>query len=212
MGDAIIQAVLFDLDGVLVDACDWHYESLNLALEQTGHAPITREDHLTKYNGLPTKVKLDMMGMVGDDSKRVWDLKQSLTNEIINKSAVNMPEKKELHEYLKSKGIKIACVTNSIRQTAEAMLRSTGQLDYIDLLISNEDVSKNKPHPDCYNKAIQYLGVTPHLCVCVEDSEKGIEAAISSVAGGMWIVKNTTEVTKVNFISDVESSFVKSSP
>lgn len=196
----MIEAVLFDLDGVLVDACDWHYESLNLALEQTGYAPISREDHLTKYNGLPTKVKLDMMSIVGDDSKKVWDLKQSLTNEIIKKSAVNMPEKKELHEYLKSKGIKVACVTNSIRQTAEAMLRSTGQLEYMDLLISNEDVSKNKPYPDCYNKAIKDLGVTPYMCVCVEDSEKGIEAAIASIAGSMWVVKNTTEVTKENFV------------
>lgn len=196
----MIEAVLFDLDGVLVDACEWHYESLNSALEQAGYSPISREDHLTKYNGLPTKIKLDMMGIGGDAARKIWDLKQSITNEIIKESAVSMPEKKELHEYLKSKGIKIACVTNSIRQTAEAMLRSTGQFKYMDLIVSNEDVQKNKPHPDCYNKAIRDLGVTPYMCVCVEDSEKGIEAAISSISGSLWVVKNTIEVTKENFI------------
>lgn len=200
MSNSLIQAVLFDLDGVLVDACDWHYESLNTALIECGHPPISREDHLTKYNGLPTDVKLGMLGITGDDASRVWKLKQEHTLNTIHTNAVDMPEKRELHEYLKSKGIKIACVTNSIRQTAEAMLRSTGQLEYMDIVVSNEDVEKNKPHPECYNKSIRLLGVNPTMCVCVEDSDKGIEAAISSIAGCMWIVKNTTEVTKENYI------------
>jgi beta-phosphoglucomutase len=201
MSSTLIQAVLFDLDGVLVDACDWHYESLNSALSECGHSPISREEHLMKYNGLPTNTKLNMLGIVGESASRVWKLKQDHTISTIQKNAVDMPEKRELHEYLKSKGIKIACVTNSIRETAEAMLRSTGQFQYMDLVVTNEDVKKNKPHPDCYNKAIKDLGVDPLMCVCVEDSDKGIEAAISSVAGCMWVVKNTTEVTKENYMN-----------
>ena len=47
-----VQAILFDLDGVLVDACDWHYLALNEALKGIGVAPISREDHVTTYNGL----------------------------------------------------------------------------------------------------------------------------------------------------------------
>jgi HAD superfamily hydrolase (TIGR01509 family) len=196
-----IECVLFDLDGVLVDACDWHYESLNHALKECGHRPISREEHITKYNGLPTNIKLDMLGISGDDASQVWELKQEYTLNTIEKNAIDMPEKKELHEYLKSRGIKIACVTNSIRQTAEAMLCSTGQLEYMDLLVSNENVSKNKPHPDCYNKAIKDLGVDPSLCLCVEDSEKGIQAAKTSVAKNIWVVKNTTEVNKQAFVN-----------
>ena len=59
------KAVLFDLDGVLVDACDWHYEALNRALKQVSNYEISREDHTTTYNGLPTKRKLQMLADVG---------------------------------------------------------------------------------------------------------------------------------------------------
>ena len=196
----MIEAVLFDLDGVLVDACEWHYESLNTALIECGHSPISREDHTRKYNGLPTDVKLGLLGITGDDASVVWKLKQEHTLNTIHTNAVDMPEKRELHEYLKYNGIKTACVTNSIRETAEAMLKGTGQLQYMNVVVTNEDVSKNKPYPDCYNKAIQLLGVNPTMCVCVEDSDKGIEAAIGSEAGCLWVVKNTSEVTKENFI------------
>ena len=47
----MIECVLFDLDGVLVDACDWHYKSLNKALMDMGHSAINEEEHITKYNG-----------------------------------------------------------------------------------------------------------------------------------------------------------------
>ena len=58
-----IECILFDLDGVLVDACDWHYEALNSSLISFGFSPITREEHLHKYNGLPTKIKLEMLNI-----------------------------------------------------------------------------------------------------------------------------------------------------
>lgn len=194
-----IRCVLFDLDGVLVDACDWHYDSLNQALVDAGVPPISRKDHLHTYNGLPTKVKLQMLGLTGELAALIWELKQKHTNKIIESSAPMMPEKIELHEYLKSQGIKIACVTNSIRQTAEAMLRSTYQYNYIDLLVSNEDVTNNKPHPDCYNYAIKTLGVNCSQCLCVEDSSTGLQAAYSSCSAFVWKVKNTKEVTLENY-------------
>ena len=55
-----IKAVLFDMDGVLIDAKDWHYEALNKALKLFG-IEINRYDHLTTFDGLPTKVKLDLL-------------------------------------------------------------------------------------------------------------------------------------------------------
>ena len=69
----MIEAILFDLDGVLVDACDWHYESLNSALISSGYNPISREDHIEKFNGLPTKVKLSMLGIPDSESKKIND-------------------------------------------------------------------------------------------------------------------------------------------
>jgi beta-phosphoglucomutase len=194
-----VEAILFDLDGVLVDACDWHYEALNVALNEAGLDIINRQDHLTTFNGLPTKIKLEMLKIPTELAHSVNQQKQKHTLNIIKNTAKFMSEKIELHEHLKQQGIKIACVTNSIEETAKEMLIATGQMPYMDLLVSNEHVKRNKPHPDCYNHAIKMLGINPANCICVEDSPKGIEAAMTSIAGRCWIVSGTKEVTKENY-------------
>jgi HAD superfamily hydrolase (TIGR01509 family) len=201
-----LEAILFDLDGVLVDACDWHYEALNLALVDAGFSGIDIESHFAKYNGLPTKVKLKMLGISDHLSDQINKNKQKYTLDIIKTTAKIMTDKIELHDYLKKQGIKIGCVTNSIEQTAKEMLLATGQLPYIDLLVSNEMVSKNKPYPDCYNYAIQLLDVDPVRTLCVEDSPKGIEAAKNSIAKYIWIVKNPNDVTLENYHSFLEKN------
>lgn len=201
-----IQLVMFDLDGVLVDACEWHYESLNRGLIEVGCVPISREDHLSKYNGLPTKIKLEMLGLDKSTSEEVWELKQKYTLEIIRENQKCMEEKIELHSYLKSEGIKIACVTNSIRETAEAMLKATCQWEWIDLLLTNEDVQRNKPYPDCYNLAIEKMGISANNCLCVEDSPKGIQSALDSNAKWLWKVRDTHEVNLESYRSFIDEN------
>lgn len=197
-----IGAVLFDLDGVLVDACEWHYDSLNLALAEEGFSPISRPDHLSTYNGLPTRVKLGMMGITGDRAARVEHRKQELTLDVIARTATPSSEKLELHNHLRGLGIKTACVTNSIRRTAEEMLARTGQLSMLDLVVANEDVGRNKPHPDPYLHAMAVLGLAPEKCVCVEDSEKGVQSAVES-GGMLWRVAGTDEVNLAGWMDYV---------
>ncbi len=197
----MIRAILFDLDGVLVDACDWHYLALNRALEEVIGSSISREDHVTTYNGLPTKVKLEMLGLDEEQSKKVWQLKQDYTLDTIKKNGKTQKEKIELFKHLKSLGIKIACVTNSIKMTTLEMLKSTGQFEHFNIIITNEDVENNKPHPDCYNLAVKKLDIKPNECIIIEDSPKGTQAAKSSVVpdSNIWNVKNSKEVTLKNF-------------
>ena len=128
-----IEAVLFDLDGVLVDACDWHYLSLNRALKEVVGFSISREEHITTYNGLPTKVKLEMLGLDEEQTKQAWKLKQDYTLDTIRENGTVYEEKIDLFEYLIELGIKIVCVTNSIQMTTFEMLKTTGQFDYFDL-------------------------------------------------------------------------------
>lgn len=202
------ETILFDLDGVLVDACDWHYMALNKALEIKGYKPISKQDHETTYNGLPTSVKLKMLGISGDDSKVINELKQKITLESIEENAHEMQDKIKLHEWLKSNSFKIACVTNSIRKTTELMLKKTGQYGYFDVIICNEDVKKNKPYPDCYNLAIRKLNANPLKSVCVEDSDKGIHSAVASIVKHLIIVKDPSEVNLVNVkekLQDIEN-------
>ena len=202
-----ILAVLFDLDGVLVDACDWHFVALNKALRDEIGTEISRKDHESKYNGLPTKVKLKMLGLDDEKSKRVWDRKQKLTLGIIRKNTCPSFDKIYLHDKLKEHSIKIGCVTNSIRETTEAMLKSTSQHEFMDLIITNEDVEKNKPHPDCYNLAVEKLGVDPKKVLIVEDSDKGFEAASASVVPNVWKVENCRQVNHTSFKEFIDENF-----
>ena len=205
----LVEAVLFDLDGVLVDACDWHYLSLNRALEEVVGFSISREEHTSTYNGLPTKVKLEMLRLDEEQSKKVWQLKQDYTLDTIRENSTKQEEKIELFEYLKGTKTKIVCVTNSIAKTTLEMLQSTGQFEYFDMIVTNEDVERNKPHPDCYNMAIEKLDINPKQCIIVEDSPKGMQAAKSSMVPylNIWNVKNATKVTLENFRRFVNENF-----
>jgi beta-phosphoglucomutase len=209
----MIEAVLFDLDGVLVDACEWHYEALNSSLIEFGYTAISREDHESTYNGLPTKIKLKMLNIPDDVAVKINDKKQEHTLKIISNNAKISSDKIEIYRYLKLKNIKIACVTNSIRETAIAMLKSTGQYEYIDLLVSNEDVTRNKPYPDCYDLAIKKLNCNAINVLCVEDSDKGIQSVMSSVAGHLLVVREcsglTIDIIKKQ-IEDIENENINS--
>lgn len=195
-----IRAVLYDLDGVLVDACEWHYEALNRALWDVAGVKIEREEHETIYNGLPTKRKLQSLVDIGriqaSDVDKISSLKQTYTTDTINQLARPDPVKIELHEFVTQYvGIPIVCVTNSIRSTAKLMLERTGQLRYMNFVVSNEDVRYPKPRAEGYITSMVRLSVLPHQALIIEDSDTGIHAAIESCAN-LVRVQNATQVTK----------------
>ena len=174
-----VKAILFDMDGVLIDAKDWHYEALNKALKLFG-IEISRYDHLNTFDGLPTSVKLEML------SKRYYlpkeihpfinELKQFYTAQMINLKCHPLFN----HEYALSKlhqhGYKIAVCSNSIRSTIELMMEKAALSQYLDLIVSNEDVTKAKPDPEMYVTAINRFGFKPEECIVVEDNPNGIRA------------------------------------
>ena len=193
------KAVLFDLDGVLVDACDWHYEALNRALREIANYEISRHDHETRFNGLPTKVKLKTLvaqGLIKEHQmQEISDLKQELTMGVIEDFCKVDDSKVQLMRKLTQQGFKIACVTNCIRKTAIMMLHKSGVYEYMDCVISNEDVDHTKPHPEGYIKAMVMLGCAPSNAIIVEDSPKGIQAA-EMTGAQVVVVANATEVNE----------------
>ncbi len=178
-----IRCVLFDLDGVLLDAREIHYSSLNQALEEFGYKPISREDHEQKYDGLPTSKKLQLLGV---KDNRVGKRKQELTLEGIK----NLPPDHSKHE-LSQLPLSIGVCTNAVRSTLDTALGWLGLIP--DLALSNEDIKRNKPHPDIYLTAMSNLNAFPLQTLIVEDSQYGIDAARKSGAH-LMIVKDPSEV------------------
>lgn len=194
----MIKAVIFDMDGVLIEAKEWHYEALNRALEIFGHR-INRHDHLTTYDGLPTKKKLEILSIESDLPRELHEfineMKQNFTTEIIHTQC----KPTFCHEYalakLKAMGLKLAVASNSIRHTVELMMEKSHLTRYLDVMLSNQDVTHGKPDPEIYIKAMEKLGVAPHECLVVEDNENGIRAARASGAHVLVV----REVTDTNF-------------
>ena len=200
----MIKLIIFDLDGVLVEAKNIHFDALNEALGE--EYAISWNEHLSTYDGLKTRQKLNMLsdkkGLPKDLHNEIWKCKQYLT---LNKlKELEQDEKlKTIMSDLDMNGYKIAVCSNSIRKTCLTVLSKLGIMEYMDLIISNEDVQNSKPHPEMYWKAMSTMGCLPEQTLIVEDSPYGLLAAARSKSH-ILRVKNTKEVTSDNIIKKLK--------
>ena len=201
----MIKLVIFDLDGVLVEAKNIHFESLNRALGQDFE--ISWQDHLSVYDGLKTSQKLNMLtqrsGLPADSHKEVWDKKQKFTLEAL----ANLPQDEvliDLMKFLYLSGFRIAVCSNSIRKTVLTVLAKLGIIEFMDLILSNEDVKNSKPHPEMYWKAISMMSCLPEETLIIEDSPYGLLAASRSKSHVMRVSK-PSEVNIQNIQKKLES-------
>jgi beta-phosphoglucomutase-like phosphatase (HAD superfamily) len=186
----MIKAVLFDMDGVLIDAKEWHYETLNDALAVFG-LNISRTEHLAVYDGLPTRKKLEMLSRTRGLSPKLHDFLNTLKQQMTYRVIVEKCRPVFHHEYalgrLQREGKRLVVCSNSVRSTVEAMMQQSNLLKYLDFLLSNQDVAKAKPHPEIYLTAIERLKLQPQECLILEDNEHGIQAARASGAHVMVV-------------------------
>jgi HAD superfamily hydrolase (TIGR01509 family) len=174
----MIKLIIFDLDGVLVEAKNIHFDALNEALGPK--YAIEWDEHLSKYDGLKTNQKLEMLtqdkGLPIDMYKSIWEKKQRLTlHKLYNLQP--SPQLQVCISSLVNQGYKIACCSNSISKTVLTVLSKLGVIEYFDLILSNEDVKNSKPHPEIYWKAISMMGCLPEETLIIEDSPFGLLAA-----------------------------------
>ena len=194
----MIKLIIFDLDGVLVDARELHYNALNKALSSIDDKYIIqRDEHLSTYDGLSTTKKLSMLtknkGLSTELHDSVWKLKQEMTTKIIDGFSVDERVQSILRS-LKSDGYTIACATNSIRKTAKLQLIRKGFFEYIDFLYTNQDVKNPKPNSEIYLRCMLKSEVNPNETVIIEDSHIGRRGAISSGAY-LCAVENCDDVS-----------------
>ena len=191
--------IIFDLDGVLIDSREIHYESLNLSLERLDKKyTISREEHLSLYDGLPTSQKLKILtekrGLPVERYEEIWRNKQDETLKIF--SSLNIDSQLIAYfQKIKKLGYHICVASNSIRNTVKIVLLKLGLLEYIDYYISNEDVIKNKPFPEMYWKCMTVCNCIPRHTVIFEDSHIGRQGAIDSGAS-LVAVENRDDLTE----------------
>lgn len=203
--------LVFDLDGVLINSRELHYESLNAALSKINEIyVITREEHLSLYDGLNTTKKLKMLserrGLPTDLHQQVWEDKQSATFDLIKRFPIN-PKAIQVCQEAKKRGWKIAVASNSIRETVKLALIAIGIMEYVDVFVSNEDVTRTKPYPEMYWQAMTKLNALPKDTIICEDSHIGRQGAIDSGANLLaienadsWAVDDV-----INKIKEVEN-------
>lgn len=195
-----IKAIIFDMDGVLIDAKDWHYEALNKALRLFG-LEISRYDHLVTFDGLPTKDKLKMLSLESNLPESLHnfinEMKQIYTMEIVYSKC----KPSFFHQYalsnLKKEGYLLAVGSNSIKNSIQVMMEKAGLINYLEFFLSNQDVKNGKPDPEMYLNAISRLGLRPEECLIVEDNPNGLKAAYASGAHVLKIDK----IEEVNYFN-----------
>lgn len=198
--------VIFDLDGVLIDSRELHYDALNDALRKVGEEfVITREEHLSKYDGLNTTKKLKMLteqkNLPVSVYDQVWKDKQEATFNLV-RGFCKEYMLQTIFRQIKARGYKIAVASNSIRETVKLSLLSIGVMDEVDYFVSNEDVSRTKPYPEMYWKCMTALNALPKNTIIVEDSHIGRQGALDSGAH-LLAVENAKEVNSEHMMQRI---------
>ena len=199
-----ISLIIFDLDGVLVEAKNIHYDAFNKALGEK--YSINWSEHLSLYDGLKTNQKLELLTkrkeLPIELHKDIWDKKQKYTLEMLTdlKPSLDIINCVTL---LSHSGYKLAVCSNSVRKTVLTVLAKLGIIEYMDLIISNEDVKNSKPHPEMYWKAISMMSCLPEETLIVEDSPYGLLAASRSKSH-ILRVNSPKDVTYININKKLE--------
>jgi len=175
-----IEAVIFDMDGVLVDSEPLHREIGHRMLGELGIA-ATREV-FNRFTGITTRSM--MRTLVGEynlehdpelltrqyNSQFLEGIKTSHGLKLYNGVEAVLSE-------LKREGLPVALASSSTRQCIEEILKRFGITNYFDVIVSGDDGSNSKPHPEIFLKAAKKLGVKPEACAVIEDSTNGVAAA-----------------------------------
>jgi len=190
----MIKLVIFDLDGVLTESKDLHFNALNRALEDFGFTAITYKEHISKYDGKPTAVKLAIKGVDEELHLKINERKQEITADLLDKKIKKDEKFIDLFKRLKQDGYIINVASNSVMYTIQLVLFKMGVMRYVDHIVSNQDVEFGKPHPEMYMKCMVHSKVGPKDAIIIEDSYVGRQGAFNSGAH-LCAVRNPDEVT-----------------
>ncbi len=173
----VIRAVLWDMDGVLVDTAPFHYQAWRELVASLGK-DLSEEDFRRTFGLRNDDILRDILGdMPRERLTELGRRKEELFRTAIRGKVVPLPGAVALVRRLREDGVKTAVVSSAPRQNAETLLDALGLDDAFDVIVAEEDAERGKPDPQGYLVAAERLGERPEDCVVIEDAPGGVEAA-----------------------------------
>lgn len=179
----MVKAVIFDLDGLLVDTEIIAYRIYDEIFREYG-LPYTKEYYARQFSGKTMKDNiaylLETYPVAGTPEEWFDRILRMENEQMVNCGVQLKPGARELLAYLDRSGCPIALATSSLEPRAMGMLREHGVDGYFDAFVFGREVARNKPYPDIFLKACEKLGQRPEDCLVLEDSEAGVQAAAAA--------------------------------
>lgn len=198
----MIKHIIFDLDGVLIDAKEIHSNTFIKAC-RNNKVKITKKQH-KELCGLPTRIKLDKLGINGSKAEDIYNYKQTLTERELDNIKPDY-DLIALIEFLKLNGLTVSCASNSINSTVRLALARLGIISLFDQIVGNDTIVglKPKPSPEMYLHIASLLQLSESEILVIEDSFVGQEAIRATKMHDL-MVKNRSEVTANRIIKRIE--------
>jgi beta-phosphoglucomutase len=200
-----IRSVIFDVDGVLIDATDWHFEALNRALNPYA-ASVSYEEHVCRLLGLTTKAKLELLVTMGrvpaSGCASILDSKRRYFRQIVLERCRPNHALRNVLQELSQRRIVLGAASNATRESVEEMLALAGLRSYLNAVVGGDEVIYPKPDPAIYVKCAATLGVDQSACLVVEDGKYGIQAA-TAARMRVLIIKSPGELTLTNLLDQL---------
>ncbi|WP_041444645.1 HAD family hydrolase [Syntrophobotulus glycolicus] len=175
----MVKAVIFDMDGVIIDSEPIHFVSDQMTLQDYG-VEITNEE-LSKYVGISNPVMWSELREKYGLAAAVEELlaKQMYYKKLLfgGRELQCIEGIESLLRNLKHSGLKIGLASSSPREFIEIIINNLGLAGYFEAVVSGEEVERSKPAPDVFLRAAELLKVNPSDCMVIEDSEHGVKAA-----------------------------------
>lgn len=194
------KALLFDLDGTLVDSEHFHFNTWNELLAESD-VQLDYHDFLKNYAGIPlpgNASRLKELYVIETSLEDLIARKEILTVERLKTSEIGlMPFVQDTMDYFFSKEIPMALVTASKRPDVDEMFLKNGLGKFFKLLITRSDVKNSKPDPESYNLAVEKLGFAKEECLVFEDTLNGLRAAKAAGLTCFVIQGNTDDHEKL---------------
>ena len=208
----MIDTIIFDLDGVLINSKNIHFESLNRALSHNKlKYQISYEDHLRSFDGLPTSKKLEILNkkklVPKRLNKKIKLKKNQLTRKLLKEYLTFDKKIYSLFQKL-SKKYKIGIATNAIEETLQIAIKKLRIGKFVKFSISTENIKNSKPHPEIYLRSIVNLNSKPKNTLVLEDSHNGRISA-KEAGARLMPIKSLEDVTYKNITNFIENKKIE---